>query len=153
MQTLCREHSSQLKNVMLKTKPSARSILVMSTLPISNQQIKRFRQKTVLYKTLQSLKEIIRPGWPERKENLLNHIKPFFNIRDEITEINGLLVKEERVIVPTSLRKEMKARIHEGHLGIEKCKARARDSMHWPGRNNKITEMSQRCSACLETRA
>ena len=62
-------------------------------------------------------------------------------------------MKGERVIVPTSLRKEMKARIHEGHLGIEKCKARARDSMYWPGINNEITEMTQRCSACLETRA
>ena len=50
----------------------------------------------------------------------------YFGIRDEITEMNGILMKGERVIVPSSLRKEMKARIHEGHLGIEKCKARAR---------------------------
>ena len=46
----------------------------------------------------------------------------------------------------------MKARIHERHLGIEKCKARALDSMYWPGINNEITKMTERCSACLETR-
>ena len=57
--------------------------LVMSTLPISNQQINRFQQETVQDKTIQSLKEIIRAGWRQRTENLLNHIKPFFNIQDE----------------------------------------------------------------------
>ena len=61
-------------------------------------------------------------------------------------------MKEERVIVPSSLRKEMKARIHEGHLGIEKCKARARETMFWPGINSEITEMVQRCGACMATR-
>ena len=46
----------------------------------------------------------------------------------------------------------MKARIHERHLGIEKCKARARETMFWPGINVKIPEMVQQCSACLATR-
>lgn len=27
----------------------------------------------------------------------------------------------------------MKARIHEGHLGIERCKAPAREVLFWPG--------------------
>ena len=122
--------------------------LVMSSLPISNSQLNRFRQETTKDQTLQSLKEVIRTGWPERKDTLANEIKPFFIVRDEITEIDGLLIKGERVIVPTSLRNEMKARIHEGYLGIEKCKARARDVMYWPGINNEITEMVQRCSVC-----
>ena len=46
----------------------------------------------------------------------------------------------------------MKARIHEGHLGIEKCKARARETMFWPDINSEITEMVQRCGACIATR-
>ena len=99
--------------------------LVMSSLQISNSQLNRFRQETTKDQTLQSLKEVIRTGWPERKDTLANEIKPFFIVRDEITEIDGLLMKGERVIVPTSLKNEMKARIHEGHLGIEKCKARS----------------------------
>ena len=73
-------------------------------------------------------------------------IKPYFGIRDEITEMNGILMKGERVIVPSSLREEMKARIHE------KCKARARETIFWPGINGEITKMVQQCSACLATR-
>ena len=66
--------------------------------------------------------------------------------------MNGILMKGKPVIVPSSLRKEMKGRIHKGHLGIEKCKVRARETMFWPGINSEITEMVQRCSACLDTR-
>ena len=69
-----------------------------------------------------------------------------------IAEMNGILIKGERVIVPSSLRKEIKTRIHEGHLEIEKCKARTRETLFWPGINSEITEMVQRCSACLATR-
>ncbi len=46
----------------------------------------------------------------------------------------------------------MKQRIHEGHLGIEKCKSRARETLFWPGLNSEIVEMIQRCSTCQEQR-
>ena len=32
----------------------------------------------------------------------------------------------DRIIVPHSLRPEILHRIHEGHFGIDKCRARAR---------------------------
>ena len=37
------------------------------------------------------------------------------------------MLRGSRVIVPRSMRKEMKSRIHEGHLGVERCKARAQE--------------------------
>ena len=76
--------------------------LIMSSPPISENQLNRFR-----------LQAVVQAGWPESKNDLTEDIKPFFSIRDEITEINGILMKGERVIVPSSLRKEMKTRIHE----------------------------------------
>ena len=48
--------------------------------------------------------------------------------------------------------REMKSRIHERHLGIERCKARAREALYWPGMSSEITEMISRCSTCLEFR-
>ena len=56
------------------------------------------------------------------------------------------------MIVPSTIRKEMKQRIHEGHLGLEKCKCRARETLFWPGMNAELTEMIQRCSTCQEQR-
>ena len=126
--------------------------LIMSSLPMSEIQLKRFQQEASNDETLQRLQAVVQAGWPNNKGDLTEDIKPYFGIRDEITEMNGILMKGERVIVPSSLRKEMKARIHEEHLGIEKCKARARETMFWPGINGEIKEMVQQCSACLATR-
>eukprot|EP00112_Aurelia_sp_Birch-Aquarium-sp1_P023106 Seg6752.2 transcript_id=Seg6752.2/GoldUCD/mRNA.D3Y31 product="hypothetical protein" protein_id=Seg6752.2/GoldUCD/D3Y31 len=67
-------------------------------------------------------------GWPEVKEHVANEVRPYFNIRENITFSRGLLLKGEQLIVPSSMRKEMRALIHQGHLGIEKCKIHARKS-------------------------
>ena len=51
-----------------------------------------------------------------------------------LLQINGLLLRNERIIVPTTMRQEMRTKIHAGHLGIEKSKARAREVLFWPGK-------------------
>ena len=41
----------------------------------------------------------------------------------------------------------MKA-IHEGHLGIKKCKAQAGVSVYWPMLDDDIERMVRQCSVC-----
>ena len=48
------------------------------------------------------------------------------------------------------MRKEMLERIHQGHMGIEKSKRRARDVPYWVGMNSQINDMITRYSICLE---
>ena len=56
-------------------------------------------------------------------------VRPYFSFRDEITIYQDVLLKGDRIIVPTTLRNEMRQKIHHSHLGIEKCKARARTTL------------------------
>lgn len=51
------------------------------------------------------------------------------------------MFKGDRIIVPHSLRPEILQRIHAAHLGIEKCRARARSAVFWPGINSAIDEL------------
>ena len=46
------------------------------------------------------------------------------------------------------MRKELLQRIHQGHMGIEKSKRRARDVLYWPGMNSQINGMISRCTIC-----
>ena len=46
----------------------------------------------------------------------------------------------------------MRTLIHQGHLGIEKCKTRARDTFYWPGMNHEITDLVTNCETCLTFR-
>ena len=52
--------------------------------------------------------------------------KPHSTFIDELTIVDGVLLKGQCVVVPKSMRTEMLRLIHEGHLGIEKSKRCAR---------------------------
>ena len=42
----------------------------------------------------------------------------------------------------------MLSRLHEGHLGIEKCRARTREIMYWPNMCADIEETVAQCATC-----
>jgi hypothetical protein len=63
------------------------------------------------------------------------------------------MYKGERIVIPTSLRKEMLNIIHESHLGIVKCKQLARDLVFWPGINKQIEDLVSRCETCQAHRS
>ena len=65
----------------------------------------------------------------------------------------GLLLKGNCVIVPSSMRNDIKNRIHRGHLGIVRCRSRARQVVFWPRMSAEIEDMISRCSTCQEHRS
>lgn len=111
--------------------------MVLSNLLISDTMLNTFQTETDKGQVLQKLQDVLSDGWPHSESHLPKELTPYFAFRHEISEANGILMKGERVIVPSTMRKDMKQRIHEGHLGIEKC---------------KLTEIIQKCSACQEQR-
>ena len=74
----------------------------------------------------------------------------FWDVRDELTELNGVILRGGRILIPTSMRKEMLETIHQGHMGIEKSKQRARDALYWPKMGSEIQEKIARCSICQQ---
>ena len=121
-------------------------------LPVSMEKLAEFCVETGKGKALQKLKETVINGWPEHKQDVDLSIREYWSMRDEINLQDGLLLKGVRLIVPTLLRPEMLKKIHENHLGIEKCKKRARDVLYWPGMNGQITELVTSCCTCLQFR-
>ncbi len=46
------------------------------------------------------------------------------------------------------MRADILARVHESHLGIVKCKERARDVMFWPSMAKQIEDVVLKCAIC-----
>ena len=61
---------------------------------------------------------------------------------------NGSVMKGARLMIPSTLRSKVLEQIHEGHLGIEKCMLKVRDSVFWPGISNDIRETVEKCGIC-----
>ncbi|XP_014670297.1 PREDICTED: uncharacterized protein K02A2.6-like [Priapulus caudatus] len=50
--------------------------------------------------------------------------------------------------MPREMRKEMLNTVHECHLGMEKCKTRARNTIYWSGMSSAIKDFIARCKTC-----
>ena len=78
------------------------------------------------------------------KAQRLASIRIYWDVRDELSELNGIL-RGERILIPTYMRKDMLEKVHRGHMGIEKSKRRARDVLYWPGMNSEIQDKITFC--------
>lgn len=54
------------------------------------------------------------------------------------------------ILIPPSLRTEKLKLVHQTHLGMVKCKQRARDVIFWPAMNEDIIMIIRDCSRCVE---
>ena len=105
-------------------------INVLQTLPISEPKLNTLKQETAEDKSLTDLMTTVKTGWPVDKTDVAEGAKPYWNYCDEISRQDGILLKGTRVIIPATMRPEMLRIIHSSHLGIDKCKHRARDVIY-----------------------
>lgn len=87
-------------------------------------------------------------GWPTYKTDANTALHPYLDEKSHFTVNSGLLLYDQRVVVPADCRLEMLERIHAAHQGVVKCKARARRSVWWPGMMTQIKEMVDKCRTC-----
>ena len=94
-------------------------------LPASDNKINEIKEKQQSDEVCRLLMNYVQNSWPQRS-SVPSAVKPYWQVKDELTLINGLLVKGERIVIPAEMRLEMLDRIHDGHLGITKCRERAK---------------------------
>ena len=126
--------------------------LIRRTLPVTESKLEEIKRATAEDQSMRTLSETIKYGWPETKGETPVSIHAYLDVRDELSELNGVVLRGERIVIPSSMKKEMLERIHQGHMGIKKSKRRARDTLYWPGMNSQITDTVSRCTICLEHR-
>ena len=123
-------------------------IALVDDLPISEEFLQEFKGSTATDTDLQMLMTVVLEGWPDLQAAAPVEVKPYFHSRHEITIQNGLLFKDDRLIVPAVLRKKMVAKIHSSHLGIEGCLRRAREVFYWPRMNSELKDFILKCDIC-----
>ena len=87
--------------------------------------------------------------WPT-KTNIPLECKAYLSLQNELSVVNNLLMKGSRIVIPSNMIPEMLVRLHEGHMGMVKCLARACLSVWWPGITVRIKEFLSRCEACCK---
>ncbi|RVE55527.1 hypothetical protein OJAV_G00235410 [Oryzias javanicus] len=124
---------------------------VMSSLPATEsrlQQIKTHQENDII---IRQLKKCCVEGWPD-KFLADRSLQPYLQFSGDLSVHSGLLLYGSRIVIPASLRKDILSKLHEGHLGITKCRARAKQSVWWPGLSKDLTTMIEQCDVCARER-
>jgi hypothetical protein len=122
--------------------------LIVSSLPVSDEMMLKFRAETSNDVTLQAVRGFLQHGWPDNKDEIPQDARAFKGFSDELSESDGLLFKGEQLIVPKTMQNDMLQRLHQGHLGRDKCLAMAREVLFWPGMTAQIINMVASCAVC-----
>ena len=121
---------------------------IIENMPVSDEKLSEIKEQTLHDTDLQELQQVIMRGWPNNKANLECKVQEYWDSRDELTVVDGIILKGDRIVIPKTLRTEMMTKLHLGHFGIEKTKRRARDILYWPGMNAQIMDMVSKCEIC-----
>ena len=123
----------------------------LSLLPASARKLRVIAMAQDKDETCAEVKKFGRAGWPAYIHNN-PLLKPYFENRAHLAITNNLLILDDRIVIPQALRLEMLNLIHTGHLGITKCRARARAAIWWPGLSSNIETITTQCNTCSKLR-
>ena len=96
--------------------------------PFSQSRLDQFRWETQKEQISQTLICYTINGWSE-KHQVPKELFPYYSHRSEITYHEGILLKNQRIILPTTLCSEMKSIIHQAHFGLGNSKKCAGQSL------------------------
>ena len=85
----------------------------------------------------------------ERKIDVPLCLRPYFDLRDELIVQGDLIFKGLRLVVSSSMRKELMSVAHATHIGIEGYLGRVRECLVWP---RMASDYVSKCDVCLAHR-
>ena len=82
--------------------------------------IQQIQQTTRQDEHLQRLQHFIITGWADAREQLHEDIKPYWSIKDDISVIDGVIMKGRCIMIPKVLQQQALDQLHVNYVGIEK---------------------------------
>ena len=76
------------------------------------------------------LKHTIMHGWQSTIREVPSKIQPYWTFREELTIEDGIVLKGTQILVPHNKHQAKLQLIYEGHLGLDNCKFRAKDTVY-----------------------
>ena len=89
-------------------------------------------------------------GWPRVRRHVPRIARNYWDFRDELSIEGDLLMKGERIVIPTSCRDSILADIHRSHEGVNRSLSLARTCVYWPGMEADVMDYIRRCVTCID---
>ena len=86
----------------------------------SNLTVTQIQAETAKDPIMQQLIKYISEGWPARQQDVIQQLQSYQSFKEEMSVIDGLIFKGERIIIPIALQAKALRAIHRSHMGIKK---------------------------------
>ena len=124
---------------------------VISNIPVGGDYLSSLREHLKADNTCSALMKYCTDGWPD-KSLLQGELRKYWPDRAVLTVHDGLLLRGTRLVIPSALRGDVLQRLHEGHMGVTKCRNRAKQTVWWPGLSSQLNDMVLKCKTCIQER-
>ena len=102
---------------------------------------------------LQAVAKVISNGWPTLHKQAHPILHDYWNYQDELSIDNGILTKNDKIIIPKTLQWKFLDRIHSSHQGIQRSLQKAHEYIFWVNYTKHVKEVTEKCSLCQENSA
>ena len=79
------------------------------------------------------------------------NMKPYFQVRNEVSVKDSLVLKENKLVIPKQLQTCILDLAHESHLGLKKTKQLLRSKVWFPNIDVKVKDLIKSCHLCQLT--
>ena len=117
---------------------------------LKSLSLDQIQRETECDADMQLLKQHISDGFPKAKSCLPESIPSFYDYRECLSIVDGVIMKGHCVIIPASLRCKTLETLHLSHMGIIKTVECARTAIFWPNMQKDIITYLSSCHPCAE---
>jgi transposase InsO family protein len=97
---------------------------------------------------LNQVRQALDTGWPTHARG---DVAPYWPVRHLLRTLGPFVMFHDRICVPTSLRPQALALLHQGHPGVALMQERARQLLFWPKITREVYDFVLSCIPCAST--
>ena len=106
------------------------------------------KEATASDNNMEKLLSIIATGFPPFRHQLLGDLQEYYQFRDHLHTVDGVILYKERIVIPPSLRHHVLSTLHSAHQGVTSMTSRAESTVFWPGITPAIRALRESCNHC-----
>jgi hypothetical protein len=108
----------------------------------------RVKEATASDNNMEKLLSIIATGFPAFRHQLPGDLQEYYQFRDHLHTVDGVILYKERIVIPPSLRQHVLSTLHLAHQGVTSMTSRAESTVFWPGITPAIRALRESCNHC-----
>ena len=91
--------------------------------------------------TTKRLVGFVASGFPRSKIEMPTELSEFWDYRDHLTVIDGVVIYKDRILIPYSLRRRILDNLHSANQGVSSMMSRAQSAIFWPGMSSDLEKV------------